>query len=119
MKLLADEDVDRLIVEWVRVMGHDVRWVAEQMPGTPDPKVLRIAEADPRVVLTNDLDFGELVIRQRLPAIGVILLRFTVASEAERLARLQSSWHRIEPFATGPFVTVTDKRVRLRPLNLP
>lgn len=64
--------MDRLIVQWLRDPGHDVRWAAEETPGASDPHVLQIAASDNRVLLTNDLDFGEHVFRNGLNAGGVI-----------------------------------------------
>jgi len=36
MHLLADENVDWLIVEWLRANGHDVLWIPEFAAGRPD-----------------------------------------------------------------------------------
>lgn len=42
MKWLADEGVDRQIVDELRAAGHDVRYVAEMGRGTPDSEVLEL-----------------------------------------------------------------------------
>ncbi|MGH7180112.1 MAG: DUF5615 family PIN-like protein [Tepidisphaeraceae bacterium] len=116
MKLLADENMDRAIVEWLREVGHDVAWVAENLPGTSDARVLELAIAESRVLATNDLDFGEHVYRIRRPAPGVLLLRFNAATEEQRLAHLKKHWPTIEARVTGHFVVATNRRVRVRPL---
>jgi hypothetical protein len=36
MKFLADENVARPIVRWLRQMGHDVLYAAEAAPGRED-----------------------------------------------------------------------------------
>src|SRR5262245_25822740 len=36
MKLCADENVTKGIVEWLRANGHDVLYAAESTPGAPD-----------------------------------------------------------------------------------
>jgi Domain of unknown function (DUF5615) len=43
MNLLADESVDRRIVERLRQDGHDVTYVAEMDPGISDETVLQRA----------------------------------------------------------------------------
>lgn len=43
MKLLADESVDRPVVERLRQEGHDVVYVAELSPSIPDDEVLQQA----------------------------------------------------------------------------
>ena len=43
MRLLADEGVDRQIVERLPKDGHEVTYVAEMSPGIPDEVVLTIS----------------------------------------------------------------------------
>jgi predicted nuclease of predicted toxin-antitoxin system len=74
MRILADENVSRVIVAWLRDSGQDVTYAAETRTRIPDADLLAEAEAQARVVLTEDKDFGELVVRDRKSSIGVILL---------------------------------------------
>lgn len=75
MKLVADEGVDRPIVERLRTEGHQIWYVAEMAPSIPDAAVLSLANHESALLMTADKDFGELVYRQRLVHNGVILLR--------------------------------------------
>lgn len=75
MNLLADESVERQIVERLRLDGHVVDYVAEMTPSIDDDVVLSQANAKGQLLLTTDKDFGELVYRQRLVHLGVILIR--------------------------------------------
>ena len=75
MKFLADESVDRPIVERLRQEGHQVLYIAELKPGMPDDAVLNLANHETALLLTTDKDFGELVFRQRLHMYGVVLIR--------------------------------------------
>jgi len=50
-----------------------------------DADILRLATHENRVVLTADKDFGELVYRQKIPAVGVILLRFRAPTYSSRI----------------------------------
>src|ERR1041384_6255953 len=75
MNLVADEGVDRQIVEQLRQDGHDVVYVAELLPGITDDEVLQQANDRNATLLTSDKDFGELVYRLNRLAAGVILLR--------------------------------------------
>lgn len=45
MNLVADEDVDRAIVERLRRDGHDVVYIAESSPSAPNEDVLQQANA--------------------------------------------------------------------------
>ena len=91
MRFLADENISRLVVERLRAAGFDVSSVRETRPGASDKDVLDEAGSDDRVLITEDRDFGELVVRQRLKVRGMILLeldRAPSATEAELVAEI-------------------------------
>src|SRR5438105_2813097 len=75
MNLLADEGVDQQIVLQLRADGHTVLYVAEMSPGISDDAVLLEANTTLAVLITEDKDFGELVYRQGLIHLGVVLVR--------------------------------------------
>jgi hypothetical protein len=54
MNLLADESIDRQIVDRLRQDGHLVHYVAEMDPGISDETVLRLANREATVLLTTD-----------------------------------------------------------------
>ena len=72
---VADENVESAIVRRLRDDGHDVVWIAESDPGTTDDSVLALAEAQARLLISGDTDFGEIVFRQGRARAGVLLLR--------------------------------------------
>ena len=116
MRFVADENVARDIVEWLRESGHDVIWAAESQPGTLDAQWAALAQHEDRIVITEDKDFGEIVYRDRLSRCGVVLLRFDGMSVANALARLQAAWSVVEANPSGQFIVVTENKVRVRPL---
>ena len=63
MNLLADEGVERQIVERLRQQGHFVLYIAEMEPGLPDDVVLERANEVTALLVATDKDFGELVFR--------------------------------------------------------
>jgi len=75
VNLLADEGVERQIVERLRRDGHDVLYIAEMQSGISDEVVLDEANRRGALLITLDTDFGELVFRQRLIHAGVVLVR--------------------------------------------
>jgi len=116
MKWLADENIERSIVAWLRQINHDVLWAAESMPGTPDEVLLDVATDQARIVITNDRDFGELVFLLRRSAQGVLYLRLPLFNETEKLNRLMTVWPIIEQRLTGHFIVVSGLKLRIRPL---
>jgi predicted nuclease of predicted toxin-antitoxin system len=114
LKFVADENLDRQIVELLRQDGHVVWYVAEMVPGVSDQDVLTLANHEQAVLLTADKDFGELVYRQHLVNPGVILLRLSgllPSVKAELVARAVTA-HMKE--MAGSFVVISHRAVRIR-----
>jgi predicted nuclease of predicted toxin-antitoxin system len=91
MNLLADESVDRPIVERLRQEDNDVLYVAELYPSVTDDEVLKQANHRSALLVTADKDFGELVFRQARVHAGVVLLRLAglpASAKAETVAKV-------------------------------
>jgi predicted nuclease of predicted toxin-antitoxin system len=56
MNIVADEGVDRQIVERLRQSEHAVVYVAELAPSIPDEAVLQLATNQGALLLTADKD---------------------------------------------------------------
>lgn len=116
MRLLADENVPRLVVEGLREAGHDVLWVATETPGADDPPLVELAVRGDRLLLTLDKDFGELAFKRMLSSgAGVILCRLSSDSPEALSARLVAALRAVESWA-GLFSVIEDDRVRSTPL---
>ncbi len=63
MKVIADEGVDKPIVDALRMEGFDVLYILETNQGADDEFILSLANEEQRILLTQDKDFGELVYR--------------------------------------------------------
>jgi predicted nuclease of predicted toxin-antitoxin system len=62
MRFLADMGVGQHIVEWLRSQGHDAVHLREQqLQRLPDADIFAKAIAEQRIILTFDLDFGEIL----------------------------------------------------------
>lgn len=66
MRFVADENLDRSVIERLRSVGHEVVSVAEMEPGISDEAVLATANARSAMLITEDKDFGELAFRRGL-----------------------------------------------------
>lgn len=93
MNLLADVNVEWVVVRTLRADGHDVRWLAEGIieRGLKDSPVMEIAHREGRVILTSDREFVNYVFRDRLFTYGVVLLR--VALDFPRMQSSLASCH--------------------------
>jgi predicted nuclease of predicted toxin-antitoxin system len=116
MRICANENIPKDCVIGLRGQGHDVLWIREVAPGSPDNGVLARAQAENRLLITFDKDFGALVFQLGVNAShGIILFRISQPSAravAERVAAILASrndW-------AGHLSVVDDSAIRMRPL---
>jgi predicted nuclease of predicted toxin-antitoxin system len=101
-------------VDGLRGDGHDVLYVKEIAPGVDDDSVLRMAAGQQRILLPEDKDFGELVVRLKLPAHGIVLLRLNPADSDAKLARMRDLVMHHSHRLAGSFVVLSEKKARFR-----
>ncbi len=116
MKLLADENVEAAMVEWLRETGHDVAWAVDMFRADADECLLQTAQEASRVLLTRDRDFGELVYRDGRVSSGIVLVRIQAPNQHARLKIFQRVWSLVEEHAPCHFVVISNHQVRIRPL---
>ncbi len=120
LHLLADENIAREIVERLRAEGLQVEWVRDVARGAKDPPVLALAVAHHLIILTNALDFGALIYRDRLPAPaeGVVQSRVARLPLDQQIEIVAAFFRRFSATdIAGQFVTIDgDGIYRFRPL---
>jgi predicted nuclease of predicted toxin-antitoxin system len=90
LRFLLDESADIRLKARLAALGHDVTSIVlDYGAGLPDPEVLAIARHEQRVLITDDLDFGELIFRTGMRHVGVILFRLGPAELSAKLAPLE------------------------------
>jgi predicted nuclease of predicted toxin-antitoxin system len=116
MRLLADENVPRRVIESLVAAGHDVEWVPWSRAGASDPDLLALAGRERRVLLTFDKGFGELAVRRpRAATAGVVLVRMPSNPPDEVAVRLTRVFARHADWA-GQVAVIEEKRIRVRTL---
>ncbi len=114
MNLVADEGVDRQIVDRLRQDGHQVFYVAEMQPGIPDEAVLDLANHEDALLVTADKDFGELVFRERRSTSGVILIRLAGPAPTAKAEIVASAIRVHAAQLPRSFAVITPKTLRIR-----
>ena len=74
--ILADENISSEIINALRSSGVEVFSIKENQSGVSDDEVINLSKKPPRVILTEDKDFGEWVYAHGEGKISVILLRY-------------------------------------------
>lgn len=120
MRFLSDVGISRTTTEELRRWGHDVLHLREEgLQRLPDDQILRLAQREERIVLTFDLDFGDLLAlgAHALPSVVIFrLLDQTPGSVNPRLLNLIAE--RQSELEEGAVVIVEDRRYRLRRLPI-
>ena len=120
MKFLADMGVSMTTVHKLRESGYNVVHLREQgLHRLPDPDILDKALLENRIVLTFDLDFGDLlaVSHQNLPSVIIFRLR-NPQPMAVTLRLLTILIERCEDLQAGVVLIIEEGRYRLRHLPI-
>lgn len=112
----ADECVAGAIVAGLVARGHDVLDAKIVCRGDNDERVLSLAAAAGRVVITDDWGFGEMTVRHGQPAAGVIILSLYALTAGAREAYAIERISEIADRALGHLTIIEPGRIRVRPL---
>jgi predicted nuclease of predicted toxin-antitoxin system len=74
--ILADENIDRLIITALRNSNFQVLSIKEHYRGIKDEKIVELSRTPPQIILTNDKDFGSWVFAHGVKDISVVFLRY-------------------------------------------
>ena len=112
----ADECVARLIVDGLAQHGFDIIDAKAVCRGDDDERVLALAAAAGRIVITDDWGFGEMTVRHGQPAAGVIILSLYALSAGARESTAIARIIEIADQAAGHLTIIEPGRIRRRPL---
>lgn len=121
MRLLVDQNLATRVAALLRDAGHDAVHVSERgMSAADDDRVLALAVAEERVLVSEDTDFGALLARSGSPLPSLVLLRsadrLTTRGRADLLI---ATIGQVEAeLQAGAIVVIGRSRVRVRPLPL-
>ncbi len=120
MKFLADMGISPRSVEYLRGKGYDAVHLSEEgLERLADSEVLAKGRAEGRVVLTHDLDFGELMAASGadLPSVVIFRLRDMRPERVNRyLEEIIEGYG--ELLERGVIMSVVEGRIRVRALPI-
>jgi predicted nuclease of predicted toxin-antitoxin system len=108
-------NMPKSVIDPLRARGHDVLRVDDLSLGRAmDEELAVLARRENRVVITFDLDFGQIAIGDGPPSI--VILRLRSIRSPHVLARLNVALASAgAELVTGALVVADDTRVRIRP----
>ncbi|GAB4048327.1 DUF5615 family PIN-like protein [Spirosoma foliorum] len=115
--IIADENIDHSLISSIRDLGIEVYSVYESNRGIRDEAVIESSRNPPRIILTEDKDFGEWVFAHNVKGISVLFLRYHFKeTEVMRQVLTQLLSERLTELI-GCFTTVTIQKIRIRRIN--
>jgi predicted nuclease of predicted toxin-antitoxin system len=120
MRFLADMGVDIRVVQWLRQNGHDTKHLRDEgLHRIPNGEIFAKAISESRVILTFDLDFGEILALSQGKKTSVILFRLHNTETSHLIKRLNTVLaDTAEALEQGAVVVVEESRHRIRYLPL-
>ncbi len=118
MNFLSDHDVFGTTVRLLRDAGHNVTTASEAgLAAAKDEQILQVAQANRRILLTRDRDFGQLVFVSGAGG-GIIYLRMLPGDQQSVHAELMNVLDSYsEDKLYSSFVVVEPGRHRIRELK--
>jgi predicted nuclease of predicted toxin-antitoxin system len=120
MRFLADMGVSIIVCDWLRAAGHDVTHLRdERLQRLPNGEIFLKAAQEQRVLLTFDLDFGEILAGSGGETVSVAVFRLRNSRTAHVIDRLGTVLDLSAAALTdGAIIVVEDGRHRVRRLPL-
>lgn len=117
IKFLADVNVEKPIVEFLSKQGYDIKWIPDYDCEMFDEDLLRIADREQRVLITNDKGFGDLVIMQKKLSAGAILLRVKGQGSQEKIKLMRKLLMGYRDKLLNHYVIISKSKIRVIPLG--
>jgi predicted nuclease of predicted toxin-antitoxin system len=116
VRFLADMCIDVRVANWLKSHGHDATHLRDEgLQRLPNGEMFEKAIAESRIVLTFDLDFGEIVALSKGRKTGVVLFRLRNTRTSFVIQRLSDVISECaDALANGAIVIVEDSRHRVR-----
>jgi predicted nuclease of predicted toxin-antitoxin system len=112
LRFFADENIPRGIVIALRDTGHDVVWGCEVDVGASDLARLLVAHSDNRFILTEDIDFINLIAVEGVPVRGIHHVKLDGLGRDRKIARVCQAIIELGVVAEGTINVIEHARVR-------
>jgi predicted nuclease of predicted toxin-antitoxin system len=112
--ILADENILDSIIYSLRENGYEVFSVKESLRGADDISIAELSLNPPRIIVTEDKDFGEIAFQKKTTMTACILLRYLPFYETQITSvLLQFLQNNSLTTLSGKFVTITPDKIRI------
>lgn len=117
MKFLADVNIEKRIIDYLKNKKYDVKWMLEDNISLTDTEILDIANNENRILITNDKDFGEIVFRQKLISSGIVLFRIRGQNIEKKVELFNKLLENNKKDLYKNFIVISERKIRIIKLN--
>jgi predicted nuclease of predicted toxin-antitoxin system len=120
VKLLLNMNVVPQLGQQLEAAGHTCRHASDiGLERAEDPAIIDAARSGGEVIVTHDLDYGNLLAFSGEASPSVIIFRVRNTHPDALVRRIAECWQEIEdPLRRGAIVTVEDAALRIRLLPI-
>ena len=120
MRFLGDMGVSGRVMEWLRDRGHDAVHLSDEgLQRMPNGNIFKKAIHENRIILTFDLDFGEIAALSEGKTCSIIVFRLRNTRTPHVISRLESVLAASpKALEEGAVIVVEETRHRIRYLPI-
>lgn len=111
--IIADENIPVPVIEKLRLEGIETFSVFDNLRGISDKEIIEFAQNPPKIILTEDKDFGDLVFAYNQKKVSVILLRYHYL-ELQKIESILIKFLQNHIVEEHSFIVITSKNIRIR-----
>ncbi len=117
LRFLADVNVEKAIIDFLLENEYEVGWIPDYNCDMRDEDLLNLANAEKRILITNDKDFGELTFLQKRISAGIILLRVRGQKAEDKVKLISKLLQNYSDKVLNHFVVITENKIRIIPME--
>jgi predicted nuclease of predicted toxin-antitoxin system len=117
LRFLADVNVEKAIVDFLLENKYEVGWIPDYNCDMLDEDLLNLANAEKRILITNDKNFGELTFLQKRISAGIILIRVRGQKAADKVKLISKLLQNYSDKVLNHFVVITENKIRIIPME--
>lgn len=120
MRFLADMGISPITVQFLVSLGYDAIRLSEQgLHRMTDPDILEKARDEGRILLTHDLDFGDILAASGDQSPSVIIFRLrSMRPDSVNMYLTRVIYEFGDSLDDGAIISVTEGRIRCRQLPI-
>jgi predicted nuclease of predicted toxin-antitoxin system len=111
--IIADENIPLPIIESLLQNSIEITSVYKDFRGISDIEIIDLAQNPPKIILTEDKDFGDLIFAYNQKQVSVILLRYHY-TEMETISKILLKFLLNHTIENHSFIVISPKNIRIR-----